>query len=205
MGTRNPKVDAYIAKSAHFAQPILEHLRSLVHNACPEVEETIKWGFPHFEYKGVLASMASFKAHCAFGFWKASLMEDAGKFLSPVGKTAMGHLGKITSMRDLPSNAVLTRYIREAMKLNEEGVKVPKKTATTDPKELVVPDDLLRALKTNRKALKTFEDFSYSNRKEYVEWITEAKTEATRERRLETAVEWMSEGKIRNWKYVKKK
>ena len=204
MGKTDKRIDDYIKKSAEFAKPILSHLRKLVHNACPSVEETTKWGFPHFQYKGaILCSMASFKQHCAFGFWKASLMSDRDK-LFVQGEAAMGHLGKITSMKDLPSDKVLTAYIKEAAKLNEEGIKLPTRSKSTEKKELTVPEYFKKALSKNKKALSTFGNFSYSNKKEYVEWVTEAKTEETRNSRMETSIEWMAQGKIRNWKYLKK-
>jgi uncharacterized protein YdeI (YjbR/CyaY-like superfamily) len=198
MGTRDPRVDAYIARSAEFAQPILTRLREVVHTACPDVEEGMKWSFPHFMYKGMLCSMASFKAHCAFGFWKASLV------LGENGKSAengMGHFGRITKLSDLPSKKTLTGYVRAAVKLNDEGVKAP--TRQPKPKKaLIVPVDLTAALKRNEKARATFEKFPPSQRREYVEWLTEAKTDETRKRRLETAIQWMAEGKPRNWKYM---
>ena len=205
MPKTDPRIDAYIKKSADFAKPVLNHLRSLVHKACPGVEETMKWSFPHFEYKGaILCSMASFKQHCAFGFWKASIMKDPEKVLQLMGKTAMGQLDRIESLKDLPADKILIAYIKEAAKLNEDEIKLPQKKKSDDKKELIVPDVLTSALQKNKKARTTFEAFSYSNKKDYVEWITEAKTDATRESRLETAIEWISEGKIRNWKYVKK-
>ncbi len=204
MPTKDKRVDAYIAKSADFAKPILGHLRELVHKACPNVEEKMKWSFPHFDYKGMMCSMAAFKEHCAFGFWKASLMKDSSKF-SQVGETAMGHLGKIRSLDDLPADKILLGYIKEAVKLNEDGVKLPSKPkSSTEKKALVVPEYFMKSLSKNARALKTFEGFSYSNKKEYTEWITDAKTEETRKKRMATALEWMAEGKIRNWKYVKK-
>lgn len=195
--------DAYIKESAPFARPILTHLRELVHKACPEVTETIKWGFPHFEYKGILCSMAGFKNHCTFGFWKASLMEDKENILHVVEKHSMGHLDKITSLSDLPSDKILVAYIRHAAKLNEDDVKLAPRAIAPD-KKLSVPTYFLKAVKSNPAAFKTFESFSYSNKKEYVEWVEDAMTDATRQKRLKTAVEWMGEGKIRNWKYVKK-
>jgi len=197
------RVDAYILKSAAFAQPILIHLREIIHIACPGVEETMKWSFPHFDYKGeMMCSMAAFKQHCAFGFWKASIMKDANKILSTTD--AMGHLGKITSLKDLPKDKILISYIKEAAKLNEQGIKLPYRTKTGEKKELIVPDYLKKELKKNAKAAKTFENFSPGNKREYVNWLTEAKTEETRNKRLATAIEWMEEGKIRNWKYLKK-
>ena len=200
MGTRDPRVDVYIAKAAPFAKPILEHFREIVHAAVPGVEETIKWSMPHFDYKGPLCNMASFKVHCAIGFWKGSLLFDA----NPKSEQAMGHLGKITSIKDLPAKKELTRLLKEAARLNEEGVKVAR-SAPREPKRPVeTPPDLTSALKKNAKARKTFDAFPPSHRREYIEWITEAKTEATRTRRLEQAVEWMAEGKSRNWKYEKK-
>jgi len=195
----DPRIDAYIEKSAEFAKPILVHIRALVHKACPDITETMKWSFPHFDHKGIVCSMASFKQHCAFGFWKQTLME---KDAFPAQKTAMGSFGRITSINDLPADKVMVDLIHQAIELNEKGVKVQKKPAA--PKtELVVPDDLKKELSKNKNAKAAFEKFSYSHRKEYVEWIIEAKTEATRNKRLATTVEWLSDGKSRNWKYEK--
>jgi uncharacterized protein YdeI (YjbR/CyaY-like superfamily) len=203
MATRDKRVDAYIAKSADFAKPILDHLRELVHKACPDVEEKMKWSFPHFDYKGMMCSMAAFKEHCSFGFWKASLMKDARKF-SQVGETGMGHLGKIHSLDELPSDKTLIAYIKEAARLNADGVKLSPKTKPIEKKILTAPADLKQALSKNKRALQTFDGFSHSNKREYVEWITEAKTPETRTRRLATAIEWMAEGKSRNWKYERR-
>ena len=199
MGKRDERVDAYIAKSAEFARPILTHLREIVHAACPEVEETMKWSRPHFMYKGMLCGMSAFKEHCSFGFWKGSLIVEKGR---DDDKTGMGQFGQITQVSDLPSKKVLSGYIKEAMKLNDAGVKSPTRSKPKTPREVVVPDDLTEALQKNKKALATFEKFPPSHKREYIEWITEAKTEATRTRRLETAIEWMAEGKPRNWKYM---
>ena len=198
MGTRDPRVDAYIARSAEFARPILSHLREIVHSACPEVEETLKWSAPHFMYRGMLAGMSAFKAHCAFGFWKGSLVTggDGG-----VEAQAMGQFGRITSLDDLPPRRVIIGYVKQAMKLNEEGVKTPKRRKTPKPEPLM-PAELAAALAKNAKARATFEAFSPSHQREYVEWIAEAKGEETRQRRLANALEWMAEGKARNWKYM---
>jgi uncharacterized protein YdeI (YjbR/CyaY-like superfamily) len=200
MATRDPRIDAYIAKSADFARPILEHIRAVVHAACPDVEETMKWSFPNFLYKGMLCNMAAFKEHCAFGFWKGSLIVGKG---DGEAEKAMGQFGRITKLSDLPSKKVLTGYIKEAMTLNDQGVKSPSRSKPKSPKPApVVPDDLAAALAKNSAAHATFETFSPSHRREYIEWITEAKTAATRARRVETAIEWMAEGKPRNWKYM---
>jgi len=203
MGNRDPRIDAYISNAAPFAQPILNHLRELVHAACPSVEETWKWSFPNFDYKGsILCSMAAFKQHCTFGFFKASLMSDPHGILNTIGKTAMGQLGKIKDLKDLPKDKILKEYIKEAMKLNEAGVKIskPKVVKTT---ELDTPDYLVKALKENKAAHAAFEAFPPGKRKEYIEWLEGAKTEATREKRLATAIEYISEGKGLNWKYQK--
>jgi len=173
----------------------------LVHSVCPDVEETLKWGFPHFMYKGILCSMAAFKNHCAFGFWKGALVFDSIAGVKKREDAAMGHLDRITTIADLPDRKILTRCVIEAVRLNETGTRVPAKPKPAK-KELVAPDDLMVSLKKNKKALATFENFSYSHRKEYIDWVTEAKTEATRMKRLKTALEWMAEGKSRNWKYV---
>lgn len=200
MPTTDPFVDAYIDKAQDFAKPILNHIRKLVHETCPEVVETKKWSFPHFDYKGMMCSMASFKEHCAFGFWKQSLLEDAA---FPAEKNAMGSFGRITSLKDLPSDKTMKKLIKDAMKLNDEGVKVVKAKPAAEKKELAVPDVLLEALAGNEKAAETFNNFPPSCRKEYVQWITEAKTDATRDKRLATTIEWLTEGKRRNWKYEK--
>lgn len=200
MGKKNPQVDAYIARAAGFARPILGRVRSVVHKGCPEVEEEIKWGFPHFQYKGMLCSMAAFKAHCAFGFWKGSLV------LGGAGKSAeaMGQFGRLTALSELPPEKTLVSLVKKAKALNDAGVKARPAKKPREKKPLVVPADLRAALAKNRKAAATFARFSPSQKREYVDWIVEAKTPATRARRLETAVEWMAEGKIRNWKYVRK-
>jgi len=199
MPTTDPRIDAYIAKSADFAQPILEHLRAVVHAACPDVEETMKWSFPHFMYKGMMCSMASFKAHCALNFWKAELLMAADE----VNREAMGHFGKITSIKDLPSKKVLTAYIKQAMKLNDDGVAAPARARQATPRPLDIPDDLNAALDAVPAARKYFNAFSPSKQRDYADWLNEAKTEATRTRRREQAIEWITEGKPRNWKYEK--
>ena len=204
MPTKDPRIDLYISKSANFAKPILMHLRELVHAACPEVEEKIKWSFASFDYKGPMCTMAAFKHHCAFGFWKASLMKDKTLTKNAESESAMGHYGKITSLKDLPSDKKIIAHIKEAMMLNEKGVKLPPKKAAKEKKEIVVPDYFLKQLQKNKKAFTTFQDFSPSHKREYVEWITEAKTDETKNRRMETAIEWLSQGKPRNWKYMKK-
>ncbi len=198
MGKRDARVDAYITKAPEFARPILSHLRVLVHEACPPVEETMKWNFPHFMYEGILCSMASFKEHCAFLLWKGSLI------VGNDAREAMGHFGRITKVSDLPSKKIMTGYLKQAMKLNESGVKSPTRSKPRDKKEVEVPTELMQALKKNRKAADAFESFPPSHRREYAEWISEAKGEDTRKRRVDTAVEWMAEGKSRNWKYEKR-
>ena len=199
MPKKDPRVDAYIARAADFAQPILKHIRRLVHAACPEVVETMKWSFPHFEHKGVLCSMAAFQQHCSFGFWKGDLI--FGKRQNQ--DEAMGQFGRLTAISDLPSDKILTGYINKAARLNEAGIKKPAPVRPKIRKELVVPDYFNAALKRNKNAQATFESFSYSHKKEYVEWVTEAKREETREQRLKTAIEWLAQGKSRHWKYTK--
>lgn len=200
MSTSDQRIDAYISKAEVFARPILLHLRQLVHKACPDITETMKWSFPHFEYKGVVCSMASFKQHCAFGFWKASIMKDPHKILQTKNRGAMGHFDRITSIKDLPSDKIMMAYIKEAVALNEAGIKIPSKPKA-DPKTLDIPAYITTALMENKKATSVFEAFPYSHKKEYVEWITEAKTEPTRAKRIATMLEWLEEGKDRNWKY----
>jgi uncharacterized protein YdeI (YjbR/CyaY-like superfamily) len=199
MGRKDRRIDAYIDKSAKFAKPILKYLRKAVHAGCPKVEETIKWQHPHFDYKGVMCGMAAFKEHCAFGFWKAELIFGAD---NGAEREAMGHFGRITSISDLPSEKTLIAYVRKAAALNEAGIKAPTRAKPRAKPPLKVPDYFRAALKKNAKANKTFENFSASNQREYVEWITEAKWAETRAQRLKTAIEWLAQGKPRNWKYM---
>ncbi|WP_428330394.1 YdeI/OmpD-associated family protein [Mucilaginibacter sp.] len=200
------RVDAYIEKSAEFAKPVLQYIRQVVHEASPLISETIKWGFPFFEYKGTICQMAAFKEHCAFGFWKASLLNDPEKVLK-IGDQTAGSFSKITRIEDLPSKNILTDFILQAIAMNsEKSVKAPVKKVK-EPLEkasLAIPDYFIDFLVDHPKAMEVFEKFSYSHKKEYVVWITEAKTDATRLKRMETAVEWMTEGKSRHWKYQTK-
>lgn len=199
MPARDPRIDAYIENAAEFAQPILEHIRETVHAACPEVEETIKWGSPHFDYKGIMCAMSAFKEHCALGFWKASLIPGLAPN-SANGGDAAGNFGRITSIKDLPSRKELTGFIKAAMKLNDEGITVAKPKASRKP-SLAVPADLAAALAKSRAATEVFNAFSPSQQREYIEWIVDAKRDETRARRVAQTVEWVAEGKQRNWKY----
>jgi uncharacterized protein YdeI (YjbR/CyaY-like superfamily) len=198
MGKKDPRVDAYIAEAADFAKPILQHLRAVVHAHCPEVEETLKWSMPSFIYQGILCGMAAFKAHCTFGFWKHDLIVQG----DPKAETAMGSFGRLTTLHDLPPDQVLAGYIRQAMKLNAAGIKAARPRSKTR-KALVIPRYFTTAVRRDPKAAATFKAFSYSHKKEYVAWVTEAKGEETRQRRLDTAVQWLAEGKSRHWKYEK--
>ncbi|MBK8956237.1 MAG: YdeI/OmpD-associated family protein [Saprospiraceae bacterium] len=206
MGNKDPRIDAYIDKSNAFAKPILIHLRQLIHQAVPEINETIKWSFTAFDYKGPLCTMAAFKEHISFDFWKAELLKDPEKHLQPRknhGGNAMGHLGKIQSLQDLPPDEIIIAFLLEAKKLNDEQIKLPPK-----PKkewiEIPIPEEFTTALQLHKKAQTEFEKFSPSHKREYLHWINEAKTTATRDKRIQTAMEWISEGKSRNWKYEKK-
>lgn len=200
---KSADVTRYIEKAAPFSRPILEKIRNAFHKGCPDVEEVLKWGVPHFEHKGVLGGMAAFKQHVGWGFWKAKLMDDPEGVLRAVGDGAMGGL-RVTEASQLPSGKVLVAYVREAVRLNDEGIKLEPRTKR-QPEPISVPDDLQRALKKAPAALKTFNAFAPSQKREYIEWLTEAKQEATRQKRLVQAIEWMAEGKTRNWKYQKKK
>ncbi len=200
MGERHPGFDAYIAKSAPFARPILETLRERVHEASPEIGEEMKWSAPAFVYRGkILANMAAFKEHASFGFWQHALVmgEDAER-------DGMGSFGKMTAVKDVPSKKVLLPLIKRAMQLIDEGVKTPGVRKTADPKPPPAPSGgFAAALKKNAQARKHFEAFSPSAKREYVDWIDEAKREETREKRIAQAIEWLSEGKARHWKYEK--
>lgn len=200
MTTRDSRIDAYIAKAAPFAQPILRHVREVVHEACPEVEETLKWGMPSFVYAGrLLCGMAAFKQHASFGFWKHALV------VGEPPQTGMGGFGKLASIKDLPPKRTLVAYIRKAMALNEQGVKATAaRKATTRRSSLPMAPDLAAALelKRNAAAKRTFDAFSPSQRREYVEWIMEAKRTETRARRLAQTIEQLADGKTLHWKYA---
>lgn len=199
MPVTNATVDAYIQAAKPFAQPVLDHLRAIVHKACANIEESIKWGFPNFMYQGkILCSMAAFKDHCAFHFWLASEMQFPKSLTATEG---MGQLGKIKYLQDLPADDILISLIQQAMKLTQKGI-VPKKNLKQTPIE--TPDYLAEALQKNKPAKAAFEKLPPSHRKEYITWIDEAKTESTREKRIATTMEWVLEGKSRNWKYEKK-
>ena len=199
MGRKDSRVDAYIAKSADFAKPILKHLRKVVHAGCPDVEETMKWSMPHFDYKGVMSGMAAFKEHCAFGFWKEALIFDRNQSAEKAG---MGSFGCIKSLSDLPDEKRLIGYVKKAAALNDAGIRTPGRTQPKKREPLEVPEFFSAALKKNAKARKTFEAFPPSKRREYLEWVTEAKREETRQERLTTSIKWLAEGKPRHWKYL---
>ena len=200
MPITDARIDAYIDKSADFAKPILKHLRQLMHKACPDVVETMKWSMPFFDYNGtVMCNMAAFKEHCRLFFWKSKLMNDPEKIL-PQSEDDASKLNKITSLKNLPSDKILMVYIKGAMLLNEGNIKLPPKKKAVI-KDLEMPGDFGAALKKNKAAQTVFEKFSPGKQKEYIEWITEAKTQATKDKRIETAVEWIAEGKSRHWKY----
>jgi len=195
MGQRDERVDAYLAQCADFARPILERCRAWVHEGCPEVTETIKWGVPAFEYRGLLANMAAFKQHATFGFWKHALVVGAEP-----ERRAMGSFGRLERRADLPRKAEFMALLKRAMTLNEQGVTKVREKGRPKP-ELPVHPDFAAALKRSRAARATFDALAPSHRREYLEWIAEAKREATRARRIEQTIEWLAEGKKRNWKY----
>ena len=197
MGKKDPRVDAYIAKSASFAQPILKKLRRIIHAACPGVTETMKWSSPFYEYHGILCATPAFKAHCAFLIFHKSLrktLEQAG-----VSTDGLGSLRRIESSADLPSDLLSKKYVATAAKLLESGVKSPWGSSPKKAAKLAIPPDLQAALKKHRRAAATFEKLTPGRRREYVLWINEAKREETRAKRLTTAIEWLAEGKSRYW------
>ena len=197
MGKKDPRVDAYIEKAQPFAKPILKYIRKAVHAGCPDVEETVRWSVPNFDHKGVICGMAAFKAHVRFGFWKSQLLGLDGAS----GGEGMAQFGSVKSIDDLPPEKDLIALVRKAAQLNEQGVKAPRMKAAPKP-ALKMPAPFASALKKSKKAQTNFDALSPSHQREYIEWITEAKQDATRERRIATAIEWIAEGKARNWKYM---
>lgn len=204
MGMKNTsaEVDRYIENAAPFAQPILKRIRAAFHKAQPDIEEVMKWRMPHFDFKGPVGMMAAFKQHVVWGFWKAKLMQDPHGILAAQAENASMGGGRVTKLSDLPSEKILIEYIREAVRLNEEGVKIARTPRRTG--EPAVPPALRAALKKSAAATKHFQSFSPGQRREYAEWVAEAKTDATRDKRITQAIEWIAEGKLRNWKYMRK-
>jgi len=194
MPARDPRVDAYIDNAAPFAKPILKAIRDAVHGGCPEVEETMKWSMPFFQHNGIICNMAAFKAHCAMRFWNPAA----------AGREKNDGLARITSVEELPPKKELVTLIRDAAKLNADGVK-PSRPKRAAKAPLEMPDDFAGALAKSRKAKAAFEKFPPSHRREYIDWITTARSAETRERRIAQAIEWIAEGKSRNWKYERKK
>jgi uncharacterized protein YdeI (YjbR/CyaY-like superfamily) len=206
MGQRDPRVDAYIAKQADFAKPIIARFREIVHEADPEITEDIKWGAPAFMHKGIVCIIAGFKQHCAVNFWRRGVIVGTRARRATDDKE-MEKFGRMTSVADLPSKAAITRYVKLGVKLNEGGVATSKpavKAVARKKTPVRTPPSLAKALARNAKAKATYDGFSPSHKREYIEWIAEAKTDETRERRVEQALGWMAEGKPRNWKYIKK-
>ena len=203
MSTTDSRIDAYIENAQPFAKTILTYLRKIIHETCPAVEEGWKWSFPHFMYKGkILCAFTAFKQHCGFGFWLEKEMKTITELTKDAERTGMFTLGKIRSIEDLPSKVLLKTAIQEAMELTDMGVTLKK--AAAEKKETEIPAYFSEALNENVEAKKVFENASPSFRKEYIMWITDAKTESTRNKRIEQALEWLSEGKGRNWKYEKR-
>ena len=201
---KDPRVDAYIKNAAPFARPILTHLRKVVHDACPEIQETLKWGMPSFTLDGIVCGMAAFKAHATFGFWNEKAVSKAlGTTVGGKSSDAMGQFGRITKVSDLPSVTTLKRMVKTAAELDKKGALKMTRAKKAPRAALPVPPDLAAALKLkkNANARAHFESFSPSHRREYVEWIVEAKREETRAKRVAQTIEWLAEGKHRNWKY----
>src|SRR5512134_3301694 len=187
MPRKDPRIDAYIARAPVYARPILKHLRALIHEGCPEVQETIKWGMPSFEYHGILCGMAAFKAHATFGFWKGGLIVDSAGRKT---EAAMGQFGRLTNVKELPAKRVLLGYVKQAMVLNEAGRKVPRVRKPPKP-ALRMPADLRAALAKSPRALAAWDEFPPSARRDYLEWVLEAKQAATRAKRVATAAGWI--------------
>lgn len=201
--TRDPAFDAYSDKLEDFAKPVFDHLRALIHTTCPEVREAMKWSIPHFEYKGEnLCVFAGYGKHCSFSFCKDSLMEDPRLKANVDLPAVKRFMGKLTGLADLPPDDELARWIREAMSLNDRGIKLPPREPKT-PKDVPIPAAFAERLAADPAVKAIFDGKSASFRKEYNVWIGDAKTDATRTKRIDEAMSWIAEGKGRFWKYAK--
>jgi len=202
-GSWLPAADLYIAKSAPFAQPILFYLREVVHEGAPDVVEEMKWSRPFFVYKGIiLGNISAFKEHCAFGLWGAEVAQVL-RADGVASKDAMGTFGRITSIEDLPPRKKLVAYVKRAATMIDEGTRTKslvRQTKVAKP-ALEIPEAFATAFKKNKTAGKQFDAMSPSCRREYIEWVADAKRDETRDKRIATAMEWIAEGKSRNWKY----
>jgi uncharacterized protein YdeI (YjbR/CyaY-like superfamily) len=209
MGSKNPLIDEYISNARPFARPILKRIRKLVHKAHSEINEELKWSFPNFTYRGkIICHMAAFKEHCAFGFWFSSMLDDPDKVLvDKEKKGGMGSVGRLTGPDDLPDEDVLAGFIMQSLQMVDQGMSLANRGQRRRGADarISVPTDLKELLNKNKVALNVFNNFSNTHRKEYIQWVEEAKADTTRQKRLKTALEWISEGKPRNWKYMKKK
>jgi len=200
MAAKDPRVDSYISEAAEFARPILKHFRKIIHQGCPEAVETIKWGCPFFDYHGLFCGFAAFKAHASLFFWRDI---DVSRWLNKTNTAGagMGQFGKIAAMADLPQDSVLLACVRAAVEQRDAPASITKRKRQP-ASELPVPGDLKKALTANAKAAATFKAFAPSHRRAYLDWIADAKQPATRERRVQTTIEWLAEGKQQNWKYL---
>jgi uncharacterized protein YdeI (YjbR/CyaY-like superfamily) len=199
MPTKDPRVDVYISDAREFARPILQHLRRVIHQGCPDAVETIKWGCPFFDYRGLLCGFAAFKEHCSLFFWRDI---DVSGCLPKTnhGAAGMGQFGRIASLKDLPSKSALLACVRSAV-AQRESPSSAKMRARKPAKELPVPSDLQQALGKSAKAAATFRAFSPSHRRAYLDWIADAKLPATRAKRITTTIAWLADGKRHDWKY----
>ena len=206
MGKKDTRVDSYISRLPAFSQEICTRFRAIVHEASPEIEEDIKWGHPAFMHKGIVCGMAAFKAHVVIHFWKNALLTGSHARRATDDKT-LEQLRRVTSVDELPSKTVIAGFVKAAVKLNDGAVKgpAPMKAAKKTRAPLRTPPVFSKALARNAKARATYDGFSPSHKREYVEWIGEAKTDETRDRRIEQALGWLADGKPRNWKYMKKR
>lgn len=201
MNSQDPRIDAYIERAAPFAQPLLKHWRAVVHEACPEVQETIKWSMPFFTHgERILAQMAAFKAHCAFGIYAGEAVNDRER-----NEEAMGNFGRISQLADLPPKKELIRLLKAGVAAIDSGERAPRARKNEPKPPPVIPPDLAEALAANADAKRHFEAFSPSHRREYIEWINDAKQPQTRAKRLATTIEQSAEGKSQNWRYERPK
>lgn len=195
MNEASENITAYIEKATPEFKEVMIALRSVLNNPNFDIKEDWKWGAPNFNNEGMICWLAHFRNHVGMNFFKGTLIKDKYNLFTHYREEKGNRQLKFSDINQIIPEQI-EYYIEEAIKLNQENIKVVKKEIDTS-----LPLDLETELNNNPKAKMFFESLAPSYKRDYIEWIEEAKREATRTKRLATTMEWLSEGKKKNWKY----